>query len=95
MGDQRTRTLEALERRFAQAEAELQTQQLKGKKRPIEDKERLASKTKSSFADSRVKKPFSSVSSKRGLSWKMIIFFLLHFFYISDFSCYIFFFFLL
>ncbi|KAL0288813.1 UNVERIFIED_CONTAM: hypothetical protein Scaly_2718700 [Sesamum calycinum] len=48
MEDQRKRTLEALERRFAQAKAELQTQQQRSKKRPAEDKERVASNIESS-----------------------------------------------
>ncbi|KAI3474678.1 hypothetical protein Pfo_029863 [Paulownia fortunei] len=67
MEDQRRRTMEALERRFAQAKAELQTQQQKSKKRPIEDKERVASNIEPSSADSRVKKPFSDASSRKGL----------------------------
>ncbi|KAG6430467.1 hypothetical protein SASPL_108535 [Salvia splendens] len=38
MEDQRRRTLKALERRFAQANSEVQSQQHKSKKRPAEDK---------------------------------------------------------
>lgn len=68
MEDQRRRTLEALERRFAQAKAEVQTQQQKSKKRPAEDKEKVASNVESSPADSAVKKPFSDSSSRKGLS---------------------------
>ncbi|PIN18476.1 Ribonuclease P [Handroanthus impetiginosus] len=66
MEDQKRRTMEALERRFAQAKSELQTQQQKGKKRSIEDNERVATNSQSPSADSTVKKPFSSTSSKKG-----------------------------
>ncbi|KAL8039492.1 hypothetical protein ABFX02_10G040600 [Erythranthe guttata] len=66
MEDQKRRTLEALERRFAQAKAEHQTQQLKGKKRPIEDKVVVASNIESPSAVSTVKKTFSSASAKKG-----------------------------
>ncbi|KAL0309754.1 UNVERIFIED_CONTAM: hypothetical protein Sradi_5917700 [Sesamum radiatum] len=66
MEDQRKRTLEALERRFAQAKAELQTQQQRSKKRPAEDKERVASNIESSSPDSTVKKSFSSTPSRKG-----------------------------
>lgn len=65
MEDQRMRTMEALERRFAQAKAELQTQQKKGKKRSVEDIERDSSKVESSPAESKIKKP-SSDSSRKG-----------------------------
>ncbi|KAI3452898.1 hypothetical protein Pfo_009561 [Paulownia fortunei] len=67
MDDQWRRMLEALERRFAQAKAELQTQQQKSKERRIEDKERLASNIESSPADSTVKKRFSDASSRKDL----------------------------
>ncbi|KAL0409883.1 UNVERIFIED_CONTAM: hypothetical protein Slati_3578000 [Sesamum latifolium] len=66
MEDQRKRTLEALERRFAQAKAEVQTQQQRSKKRPAEDKERVASNIESSSPDSTVKKSFSGTPSKKG-----------------------------
>lgn len=42
MEDPRKRTLDALERRFAQAEAEHRTKQQQNTKRPREDKERLS-----------------------------------------------------
>lgn len=68
MEDQRKRTLEALERRFAQAKAEVvQTQQQRSKKRPSEYKEKIASNVELSSADSAVKKPFSQSSSRKGL----------------------------
>ncbi|KAK4396321.1 hypothetical protein Sango_1468700, partial [Sesamum angolense] len=66
MEDQRKRTLEALERRFAQAKAELQTQQQKSKKRPAEVKERVVANIESSSPDSTVKKSFSSTPSRKG-----------------------------
>ncbi|KAL0375112.1 UNVERIFIED_CONTAM: hypothetical protein Sradi_3426900 [Sesamum radiatum] len=65
MEDQRKRTLEALERRFAQAKAELQTQQQRSKKRPAEDKERVASNIESSSPDSAVKKSFSGAPTRK------------------------------
>lgn len=68
MEDQRTRTMEALERRFAQAKAELETQQQKSKKKSIEDKGRVVSNNESSPADTKVKvkRPFSNSSSRKG-----------------------------
>lgn len=72
MEDQRRRTLEALERRFAQAKAEVvqtqQTQQQRSKKRPFENKQKITSNVEPSSADSAVKKPFSQSSSRKGLS---------------------------
>ncbi|XP_011094699.2 uncharacterized protein LOC105174335, partial [Sesamum indicum] len=69
MEDQRKRTLEALERRFAQAKAELQTQQQRSKKRPAEDKERIASNIESSSPDSTVKKSSGTPSRKGNFSF--------------------------
>ncbi|KAK6146976.1 hypothetical protein DH2020_017888 [Rehmannia glutinosa] len=68
MEDQRRRTLEALERRFAQAKAETQAQeQQKSKKRPIEDKEKMSSNIESSSADSTFrKKTLSDASFRKG-----------------------------
>lgn len=66
MDDQRKRTLEALERRFAQAEAELHKKQHKSKKRPIEDTGKASSNIESLSADMAVKKPCSSASSRKG-----------------------------
>lgn len=70
MEDQRRRTLEALERRFAQAKAEVvktqQTQEQRSKKRPFENKEKIALNVEPSSADSAVKKPFSQSSSRKG-----------------------------
>ncbi|KAL3819563.1 hypothetical protein ACJIZ3_005468 [Penstemon smallii] len=66
MEDQRKRTLEALERRFAQAEAEIRTQQQKSKKRPVQDKDKLASTIESSPANTATKKPFPNTSSRKG-----------------------------
>ena len=60
MEDQRRRTLEALERRFAQH---------KSKKRPAEDK-------KTFFVSLPVNKPLSISSSKKGSSFSMIMFFI-------------------
>lgn len=59
MEDQRRRTLVALERRFAQAKSEVQSQQHKSKKRPAED-------NKTFFVDSQVNKPLSISSSIKG-----------------------------
>lgn len=66
MEDQRRRTLEALERRFAQTEAEVQLQQQKSKKRPAEDKKTVALNVESSSADSPVTRPLSKSSTKKG-----------------------------
>ncbi|KAL6574808.1 hypothetical protein OROMI_012093 [Orobanche minor] len=66
MEDQKKRTLEALERRFAQAKAEVHTQQHKGKKRPIADTERVASNIESPSVDSTLKRPSFDASSKKG-----------------------------
>ncbi|KAL6574806.1 hypothetical protein OROMI_012091 [Orobanche minor] len=66
MEDQKKRTLEALERRFAQAKAEVHTQQHKGKKRPIADTKRVASNTESPSVDSTLKRPSFDASSKKG-----------------------------
>ncbi|KAL8480586.1 hypothetical protein ACS0TY_027219 [Phlomoides rotata] len=67
MEDQRKRTQEALERRFAQAKAEVvQTQQRRSRKRPSEYKEKITSNDEPSSADSAVKKPFSQSSSRKG-----------------------------
>ncbi|GER54321.1 galactosylgalactosylxylosylprotein 3-beta-glucuronosyltransferase, partial [Striga asiatica] len=64
MEEQKRRTLEAIERRFAQAKAEVQTQQQRSKKRPIKEMERVASNTDSPSADSRLKKPVSDKLKK-------------------------------
>ncbi|KAL6521025.1 hypothetical protein OROGR_017594 [Orobanche gracilis] len=66
MEDQKKRTLEALKRRFAQAKAEVDTQQHKGKKRPIADTKRVASNTESPSVDSTLKRPSFDASSKKG-----------------------------
>ncbi|CAA2987226.1 ribonuclease P subunit p29 [Olea europaea subsp. europaea] len=66
MDDQRKRTLEALERRFAQAEAELHKMQHKSKKRQIEDTGKTSSNIESLSADMEAKKPCSSASSRKG-----------------------------
>ncbi|KAL1549479.1 ribonuclease P [Salvia divinorum] len=69
MQDQRTRTLEALERRFAQAKSEVQSQQQKSKKRPVEDKKTFFVPVESLPVDSvihPVNKPISISSSKKG-----------------------------
>ncbi|KAL6534212.1 hypothetical protein OROHE_013137 [Orobanche hederae] len=66
MEDQKKRTLEALERRFAQAKAEVHTQQHKGKKRPIADTKRVASNTESPSVDSTLKRPSFDASLKKG-----------------------------
>ncbi|KAL6507943.1 hypothetical protein OROGR_024138 [Orobanche gracilis] len=63
---QNKRTLQALERRFAQAKAEVQTQQHKGKRRPIADTKRVASTTESPYVDSALKRPWFDASSKKG-----------------------------
>ncbi|KAL6574809.1 hypothetical protein OROMI_012094 [Orobanche minor] len=66
MEDQKKRTLEALERRFAQGKAEVHTQQHKGKKRPIADTKRVASNTESPSVNSTLKRPSFDASSKKG-----------------------------
>ncbi|KAL2554706.1 ribonuclease P family protein [Forsythia ovata] len=66
MDDQRKRTLEALERRFAQAEADLHIKQQKSKKRPIEDTRKATSSIESISADTVFKKPCYSTSSRKG-----------------------------
>ncbi|XP_057779041.1 ribonuclease MRP protein subunit POP4 isoform X2 [Salvia miltiorrhiza] len=66
MEDQRRRTLEALERRFAQAKSEVQSQKQNSKKRPAEDKKTVALHVESLSADSPINKPLSKSSSKRG-----------------------------
>ncbi|CAA0830474.1 ribonuclease P family protein [Striga hermonthica] len=64
MEEQKRRTMEAIERRFAQAKAEVQTQQRRSKKRPIEEMERVASDVDSPSADSRLRKPVSDKLKK-------------------------------
>ncbi|XP_047973875.1 ribonuclease MRP protein subunit POP4 isoform X1 [Salvia hispanica] len=66
MEDQRRRTMEALERRFAQAKSEVQTQQQKSKKRPAEDKKPVSVSVESLNVDSPAVKPLSVSSSKKG-----------------------------
>ncbi|GFP81477.1 ribonuclease p protein subunit p29 [Phtheirospermum japonicum] len=65
MEDQKRRTLEALERRFAQAKTEVENKKHKAKKRPIEDKQNVASNIESSSALSTSKKPKQDVSSRK------------------------------
>ena len=60
--------MEALERRFAQAKSEVQTQQQKSKKRPAEDKKPVSVSVESLNVDSPAVKPLSVSSSKKGLS---------------------------
>lgn len=66
MDDQRKRTLEALERRFAQAEAELHKKQHKSKKKQTEDTGKASSNIESLSSDTAVRKPCSSASSRKG-----------------------------
>ncbi|KAH6801640.1 ribonuclease P family protein [Perilla frutescens var. frutescens] len=66
MEDQRRRTLDALERRFAQAEAEVQSQQQKSKKWPTEDKKKVDLPVKNLSADSSVNTPLPKSSSRKG-----------------------------
>ncbi|KAL1566093.1 ribonuclease P [Salvia divinorum] len=65
MDDQRRRTMEALERRFAQAKSEVQSQQPKSKKRPAEDKKPVSASVESLNVDSPAVKPLSISSSKK------------------------------
>ncbi|XP_073017483.1 ribonuclease MRP protein subunit POP4-like [Primulina eburnea] len=66
MEDQRKRTLEALERRFAQAKEEFHAQQQKTKKRPMEDTNPATSDVKRPPADNVVIKPSLKTSSRKG-----------------------------
>ncbi|XP_073146587.1 ribonuclease MRP protein subunit POP4 [Henckelia pumila] len=66
MEDQRKRTLEALERRFAQAKEEFHAQQRKSKKRPIEDTNPVTSDVERPPADNVVIKPSFKDSSRKG-----------------------------
>lgn len=66
MEEQKKRTLDALQRRFAQAEAEVHIQQQKAEKRPREDHDRINHRVKDSLTDA----PVASSSrrpSKRGI----------------------------
>ncbi|CAK9154573.1 unnamed protein product [Ilex paraguariensis] len=63
---QKKRTLEALERRFAQASAELRLQQRKDKKRPHEERNRVASNVNSLSANAPVTSHSSNVLSRKG-----------------------------
>ncbi|KAL3642549.1 hypothetical protein CASFOL_013364 [Castilleja foliolosa] len=65
MEDQKRRTLEALERRFAQAKTEVENKQHKTKKRPIEVEDKVAN-IESSVADSTPKKPRRDASARKG-----------------------------
>ncbi|CAK9164793.1 unnamed protein product [Ilex paraguariensis] len=64
--DQKKRTMEALERRFALAEAELRLQQKKSKKRPGEEINKVALNTNSSSIDASVTQHSSNPLSKKG-----------------------------
>ncbi|GFP83750.1 ribonuclease p protein subunit p29 [Phtheirospermum japonicum] len=66
MEDQKRRTLEALERRFAQAKTEVENKQHKTKKRLTEDKQKVASNIEFSSAHSTSKKPRQDASSRKG-----------------------------
>ncbi|CAK9164792.1 unnamed protein product [Ilex paraguariensis] len=63
--DQKKRTMEALERRFALAEAELRLQQKKSKKRPGEEINKVALNTNSSSIDASVTQHSSNPLSKK------------------------------
>ncbi|KAL3639180.1 hypothetical protein CASFOL_017087 [Castilleja foliolosa] len=65
MDDQKRRTLEALERRFAQSKSEIENKQHKTKKRPIEVEDKVAN-IESSNADSTSKKPRLDASAIKG-----------------------------
>lgn len=65
MEEQKKRTLDALERRFAQAEAEVRIKKQKGKKRPREEKDRINGGVSYPPADAPVT-PSSSISKKKG-----------------------------
>lgn len=66
--DQKKRTSEALQRRFALAEAELHVQQQKNKKRPHEENKEVTLDVISSSADvtDALLKPSSNASFKKG-----------------------------
>lgn len=65
MEDQRRRTMEAIERRFAQAKAEVHSQQHKSKKRPAEHQNEVL-RVKSFPADSPINRPLPKSSSRKG-----------------------------
>ncbi|THG23211.1 hypothetical protein TEA_027567 [Camellia sinensis var. sinensis] len=64
--DQKKRTLDALQRRFALAEAELHLQQQKNKKRPHEENKGTTHNVNSSSANVTDALPSSNASSKKG-----------------------------
>ncbi|KAI7997089.1 Ribonuclease P protein subunit p29 [Camellia lanceoleosa] len=64
--DQKKRTLDALQRRFALAEAELHLQQQKNKKRPHEENKGTTHNMNSSSANVTDAVPSSNASSKKG-----------------------------
>ncbi|KAL7170058.1 hypothetical protein ACSBR2_034995 [Camellia fascicularis] len=64
--DQKKRTLDALQRRFALAEAELHLQQQKNKKRPHEENKGTTHNVNSSSANVTNALPSSNASSKKG-----------------------------
>ncbi|XP_051130314.1 ribonuclease MRP protein subunit POP4 isoform X2 [Andrographis paniculata] len=67
MEDRQARTMEALERRFAQAKAELEMQQQKSKKGSTEDRKRAPSNVTPSPTFPKFKKITSDFSSRKGL----------------------------
>lgn len=70
MEEQKKRTLDALQRRFAQAEAEVQIQEQKTKKIPREDHDRINHHVKDSLTDASVASS-SGKPSKRGIFFFM------------------------
>lgn len=58
--------MEAIERRFAQAKAEVHSQQQKSKKRPAEDQNEVGLHVESLSADARVNRPLPKSSSRKG-----------------------------
>ncbi|KZV26155.1 hypothetical protein F511_06322 [Dorcoceras hygrometricum] len=66
MENQRKLTMEALERRFAQAKEEFHAQQQKSKKRPIEDTDPVPSNVERPPTDNVFMKPSIKSSSRRG-----------------------------
>lgn len=58
--------MEAIERRFAQAKAEVHSQQQKSKKRPADDQNEVGLHVESLSTDARVNRPLPKSSSRKG-----------------------------
>lgn len=88
--DQKKRTSDALQRRFALAEAELRVQQQKNKKRPHEENKEVTLDVISSSADvtDALLKPSSNASSKKGFLFSFVIYHIRKIQSLLEFFCY-------